>query len=98
MGSWLIGVSCLEVEVRNPSILKTEHPARHLLSVGARPLPEHRLARSALPRERIRSLATIRREQPQLSLDWIRANVPYQTAELMERYLEGFRKAGLGEK
>jgi tetratricopeptide (TPR) repeat protein len=43
-------------------------------------------------------LATIRREQPQLSLAWIRANVPYQTLELMERYLEGFRKAGLGER
>ena len=24
-------------------------------------------------------LATVRREQPQLSLDWIRASVPYQT-------------------
>jgi TolB-like protein len=43
-------------------------------------------------------LATIRHEQPQLSLAWIRANVPYQTPELMERYLEGFRKAGLGER
>jgi TolB-like protein len=43
-------------------------------------------------------LATIRREQPQLSLAWIRANVPYQTPELMERYLEGFRKAGLAER
>jgi TolB-like protein len=42
-------------------------------------------------------LETIRREQPQLSLAWIRANVPYQTPELMERFLEGFRKAGLGE-
>jgi tetratricopeptide (TPR) repeat protein len=40
-------------------------------------------------------LATVRREQPQLSLDWIRANVPYQTPELMERFLEGMRKAGL---
>ena len=42
-------------------------------------------------------LATVRREQPQLSIDWIRANVPYQTPELMERYLEGMRKAGLNE-
>jgi tetratricopeptide (TPR) repeat protein len=40
-------------------------------------------------------LATVRREQPQLSLDWIRVNVPYQTPELMERFLEGMRKAGL---
>ena len=42
-------------------------------------------------------LATLRREQPQLSMDWIRANTPYQTPELMERYLEGMRKAGLNE-
>jgi TolB-like protein len=40
-------------------------------------------------------LATVRREQPQLSLDWIRVNVPYQTPELMERFLEGMRIAGL---
>ena len=40
-------------------------------------------------------LATARREQPQLSMDWIRANAPFQTPQLMERYLEGMRKAGL---
>jgi TolB-like protein/Flp pilus assembly protein TadD len=40
-------------------------------------------------------LATVRREQPQLSIDWIRASVPYQTTPLMERFLEGMRKAGL---
>jgi hypothetical protein len=28
-------------------------------------------------------------------MDWLRANVPYQTAELMARYLDAFRKAGL---
>jgi hypothetical protein len=56
MGLELIGVSCLEVGVLDPSILKTERPARHLISAGARPFPEHRLARSALPRERVRSL------------------------------------------
>lgn len=43
-------------------------------------------------------LATIRDEQPQLSLTWIRANVPYQTPVLMEHYLDGFRKAGLDEE
>ena len=42
-------------------------------------------------------LATILREQPQLSIDWVKANVPYQTPELLERYLEGMRKAGLGD-
>jgi TolB-like protein len=42
-------------------------------------------------------LAAVRREQPELSMDWIKANVPYQTPELMERYMEGMRKAGLSE-
>ena len=41
-------------------------------------------------------LEVVRREQPQLSVEWIRASVPYQTAELMERFLQGMRKAGLG--
>jgi tetratricopeptide (TPR) repeat protein len=40
-------------------------------------------------------LATVRRQQPQLSIAWIRASVPYQTPELMEHFLEGMRKAGL---
>ena len=42
-------------------------------------------------------LATTRREQPLLSIEWIRASVPYQTPQLMERFLEGMRKAGLDE-
>jgi tetratricopeptide (TPR) repeat protein len=42
-------------------------------------------------------LAIVRRDQPQLSADWIRANVPYQTPELMERFLKGMRMAGLEE-
>jgi TolB-like protein len=40
-------------------------------------------------------LDVIRREQPQLSIEWIRASVPYQTEVLMERFLQGMRKAGL---
>jgi Flp pilus assembly protein TadD len=40
-------------------------------------------------------LEVIRREQPQLSLAWIKASVPYQTEALMERFLQGMRKAGL---
>ncbi|HEX9672917.1 MAG TPA: tetratricopeptide repeat protein [Burkholderiales bacterium] len=40
-------------------------------------------------------LAALRRAQPQLSIDWVKANVPYQTPQLIERYLEGLRKAGL---
>ena len=43
-------------------------------------------------------LVAIRGEQPQLSLDWIRASVPYQTPDLMEHFVEGMRKAGLNEK
>jgi TolB-like protein/DNA-binding winged helix-turn-helix (wHTH) protein len=43
-------------------------------------------------------LAALRLEQPRLSLSWIRASVPYQTPELMERFLEGMRKAGLTEE
>jgi TolB-like protein/Flp pilus assembly protein TadD len=42
-------------------------------------------------------LAGVRRQQPQLSIEWIRASVPYQTPPIMERFLEGMRKAGVGE-
>ncbi|WP_315835997.1 BTAD domain-containing putative transcriptional regulator [Bradyrhizobium prioriisuperbiae] len=42
-------------------------------------------------------LATVRRDQPKLSIDWIKASVPYQTPELMEQFLEGMRKAGLND-
>ena len=40
-------------------------------------------------------LAAVLREQPQLSIAWMKANVPWQTPHLMERYLEGMRKSGL---
>jgi TolB-like protein/tetratricopeptide (TPR) repeat protein len=42
------------------------------------------------------SLATLLREQPELSIEWVKANVPYQTPQLMERYVQGLHKAGLG--
>ena len=58
MGFSLIGVSCLEVGVLDPSILKTERPARHLISAGL--IPRRSPARSALPRERFRSVARFR--------------------------------------
>jgi TolB-like protein len=35
--------------------------------------------------------------QPQITLQWIRQSVPYQTPETMERFLEGMRKAGVRE-
>jgi hypothetical protein len=42
-------------------------------------------------------LATIRSEQPQLSMSWIKASVPWQTPQLMEHFLKGMRKAGLDD-
>jgi TolB-like protein len=65
---------------------------------GSRRLLCTSLAQAGRVEEARSLLATIRREQPQLSLAWIRANVPYQTPELMGRYMEGFKKAGLGEE
>ncbi|HZQ01695.1 MAG TPA: winged helix-turn-helix domain-containing tetratricopeptide repeat protein [Reyranella sp.] len=55
------------------------------------------LAQVGLVDEARSLLAGVRREQPQLSLNWARVNVPYQTPQLTERYLEGLRKAGLDE-
>ena len=40
-------------------------------------------------------LSELRLEQPELSLAWIRASVPYQTRPLMDRFVDGMRKAGL---
>ena len=64
---------------------------------GAHRLRCASLARTGRIAEARSLLATVRSEQPQLSLAWIRANVPYQTSELMERFLDGMRMAGLGE-
>jgi TolB-like protein/Flp pilus assembly protein TadD len=65
---------------------------------GARRLRCASLAQSGRIDEARALLATLRLEQPQLSLAWIRANVPYQTPDLMERFLDGMRKAGLTEE
>ena len=40
-------------------------------------------------------LATVKREQPQLSIQWVKESVPYQTPALMEQFVDGLRKAGL---
>jgi TolB-like protein len=45
--------------------------------------------------EAAQSLAKIRLEHPELSINWIRKCVPYQTPALMELFLDGMRKAGL---
>lgn len=42
-------------------------------------------------------LEHVRIGQPQLTLQWIKEGVPYQTAETMERFIEGMRKAGVPE-
>ena len=40
-------------------------------------------------------LAALRREQPQLTMAWLTAIVPYQTPELRARYLDAMANAGL---
>jgi tetratricopeptide (TPR) repeat protein len=64
---------------------------------GAQRLRCASLAQAGRIEEARSFLATVRGEQPRLSLDWIRASVPYQTRELVEHFLEGMRKAGLTE-
>ena len=56
------------------------------------------LAQTGQVEEARKYLAAVRLEQPQLSLAWIRASVPYQTPELMELFLDGMRRAGLTEQ
>ncbi len=62
---------------------------------GAQRLQCAALAQADRVEEARALLAEVRREQPQLSIEWMRAGVPYQTAELMEHFLEGMRRAGL---
>jgi TolB-like protein len=62
---------------------------------GAQRLHCASLAQLGRVEEARRLLATVRHEQPELSIDWVRANVPYQTEELAERFVEGLVRAGL---
>jgi TolB-like protein len=55
------------------------------------------LAKAGLVEEARSFLATVRAGQPELSIGWIRASVPYQTETLMEQFLDGMRQAGLTE-
>ena len=41
------------------------------------------------------ALAECRRVQPNISLDWIRREMPIKLEADRARYLEGFRRAGL---
>jgi TolB-like protein len=64
---------------------------------GAQRLRCAALAQLGMIAEAKQFLEQVMIEQPQLSLQWIRESVPYQTPEIMERFLEGMRKAGVRE-
>ncbi len=65
---------------------------------GARRLRSASLAQAGRIEETRAFFRTVRREQPLLTSASVRANVPYQTPELMKRFLEGLRKAGLEDQ
>ena len=62
---------------------------------GAQRLRCAALAQLGMIAEARQFLAQVMIGQPELSLQWIRESVPYQTAETMERFLDGMRKAGV---
>jgi TolB-like protein/Flp pilus assembly protein TadD len=64
---------------------------------GAQRLRCAALAQLGMIDEARQYLEHVRIGQPQLTLQWIRESVPYQTAETMERFVEGMRKAGVRE-
>ena len=55
------------------------------------------LAQLGMIAEARQCLEQVKIGQPQLTLQWIRDSVPYQTAEAMDRFCEGMRKAGVRE-
>jgi TolB-like protein len=64
---------------------------------GAQRLRCAALAQLGMIAEARQFLEHVKIGQPQLSLQWIRESVPYQTPETMERFCEGMRKAGVRE-
>jgi hypothetical protein len=52
------------------------------------------LAQAGQIEEAKSALTTLRKLHPDISIAWIKQSVPY-TAEPMEHFLEGLRKAGL---
>jgi tetratricopeptide (TPR) repeat protein len=54
------------------------------------------LAQAGQEGETTVAMDVLRRLQPNLSISWIRQSVPY-TAEPMEKFIDGMRKAGLIE-
>ena len=53
------------------------------------------LAKAGRVDEARQELALLKNEHHDLSVEWVRQHVPFPTAELMERYLDGLRAAGL---
>ena len=65
---------------------------------GAQRLHCATLAQSGRIEDARAFLADLRRShRPPLTIAWVRENVPYQTPELMELFIEGLRKAGLDQ-
>ena len=63
---------------------------------GAQRLHAASLAQSGHVEEARAVLSALRRtHRPPLTVAWVRENVPYQTSELIELFIEGLRKAGL---
>ena len=63
---------------------------------GAQRLHAASLAQSGRVGEAQAVLSTLQRtHRPPLTVAWVRENVPYQTTELIELFIEGLRKAGL---
>jgi len=42
------------------------------------------------------ALAELRRVQPDISLEWIAKEMPFQNDDVRDCYVEAFRRAGLG--
>jgi hypothetical protein len=53
------------------------------------------LAKAGRVDEARQELAMLKNEHHDFSVEWVRQHVPFPTAELMERYLDGLRAAGL---
>ena len=63
---------------------------------GAQRLHAASLAQSGRVEEAHAVLSALQRtHRPPLTVAWVRENVPYQTTELIELFIEGLRKAGL---
>ena len=63
---------------------------------GAQRLHGASLAQSGRVEEARAVLSALQRtHRPPLTVAWVRENVPYQTTELIELFIEGLRKAGL---